>query len=125
MSIESSEVDRLRKQYGELARTRKRLEERLLYTPDLCPGNLSAIRHKRKKPNAAGGPYYYLGRSVKGRRQVIYIPAKDLPRMRTLTEAWRTLQRGLRQLKRLNAEILRVLGRIGEAKKVKEENNEG
>jgi hypothetical protein len=125
MQTGSNEVDRLRKQYGELAKARKRLEERLLYIPDLCPGNLSAIRHKLKKPKAFGGPYYYLSRSVKGHRQVIYISAQELPRMRALTEAWRTLQRGIRQLKRLNAEILGVLRRIGEEKKVKDEDLEG
>jgi len=125
MATENDDIARLRRQFGELARTRKRLEERLLYIPDLCPGNLSAIRHKRKTPNTVGGPYHYLCRSVKGRREVIYVPAKDLPRIRALTDAWRTLQRGLRQLKRLNAEMLRLLGRIGEAKRVKEENHEG
>lgn len=124
MNTEKDEIAQLRKRYGELAKARKRLEERLLYIQEFCQGNLSAIRHKGKLPETVGGPYHYLSRSVKGRREVIYVPDSDLPRVRALTDNWRTLRRGLRHLKNLNAEILQLIRRMAEAKTVKEENHE-
>jgi len=61
------------------------------------------------------GPYYVLSTRSGGTGGFAYVEKKDLARTRERVTGYRRFRAGLRRLRRLNAELLRLMGRYQRA----------
>jgi hypothetical protein len=63
---------------------------------------------RRGRPH---GPYYVLSTRSGGTGGFAYVDKKDVARTRERVEGYRRFRAGLRRLRRLNGELLRLMGR--------------
>jgi hypothetical protein len=105
---------RVRQRICQLREERNQIEEQLLEIRALFRGSL--VGHSTLKGGARRRePAYYVSRLVGGRRRLVYVRKSELERIRSLVEAYRRYQRGLRRLRVLSREALEALGTLRES----------
>ena len=105
---------RSRQHLHELRQERNQLEEQLLEIRALYRGSLvghSTLRGGQRRSE----PAFYVSRLDGGRRRLVYVRKSELERIRSLVEAYRRYQRGLRRLRKLTGEVLKALGALRES----------
>lgn len=60
---------------------------------------------------ALHGPYYVLSKTGAGRRSFSYLESDQVPEARLLVSRYRDFRAGVRRLKKINAEVVRLLKR--------------
>lgn len=105
---------RIRQHLRQLRQERNQLEEQLLEIRELFRGSL--VGHSTLRGGARRRvPAYYVSRLDGGRRRLVYVRKSELERTRSLVEAYRRYQRGLRRLRVLSQETLEALGTLRES----------
>jgi hypothetical protein len=109
-----ADPSRIRQHIHQLREERNQLEEQLLEIRALFRGSL--VGHS----TLSGGerrraPAYYVSRLDGGRRRLVYVRKSELERVRSLVDAYRRYQRGLRRLRCLSREALKALGMLRES----------
>jgi uncharacterized protein YjiS (DUF1127 family) len=108
------EPSRLRQQFCRLREERNQLEEDILEIRALFRGSLvghMSLRGGERRRE----PAYYVSRLDGGRRRFVYVRKSELERVRSLVEAYRRYQRGLRRLRGISEEALKALGALRES----------
>jgi len=59
------------------------------------------------------GPYPYLSRKVEGKTRLTYVRAKDLARVRMLTDRWRAFSQSMAEWVKVNRRLEKALRRLG------------
>jgi len=105
---------RIRQRIRQLREERNQLEEQLLEIRALFRGSL--VGHSTLRGGARRRePAYYVSRLDGGHRRFVYVRKPELERIRSLVEAYRRYQRGLRRLRVLSQEALEALGTLRES----------
>ena len=112
--MKRTELSRQRRGLWQLWRTAERLVRRMQQAEAMCPGSLYLLRRRCGKPSCrcrqgALHATWVVTRSEQGRVRLYRVPAKERPKVRRLTEAYRDWQRARAALVKWIAELLRHL----------------
>ena len=111
-----------RLKFARLTQERRRIEKHTLRIGPMTMGSL--IEHYKKcgKPTCScttgklHGPYWYLAYKKDGKSVLQYVASEELARGKKLAANYKQFQSNLSQIRKLNSEILHLLGQIRAAR---------
>jgi len=107
--MSTSEVQKCKRECRRLASERAKLEGIILGVREVIDACLVELH---LGPNRRG-PYPYLSRKIDGKTHLTYVKAKDLPRVRRLTDRWRVFSQSMAEWVKVNRRLESALRRLG------------